>query len=162
MFTIVSLLSLFCLAAASPDTQPSNSNSPTLPPGSSNHGDPNLLCRPSRLPDVLIFFLGNYVLHAATARPLPGESLISQAIATILALLLPSSGVLRGIKAIVSGAKFSSNDLVIAARAGALCTVVREGEDELARKVDISKSSISLRIYLAMLIIRSITWLVRY
>lgn len=116
-----------------------NSTTPlVLPPGSSNHADPDLLCWPSRWTDVLIFFLGKYVLHAATERPLPGESLVSQAIATILVLLLPS-GVLRGIRAIICGAKFTRNDLTTAARAGALCTVIREGEDGLARKVDSSK-----------------------
>jgi hypothetical protein len=160
-FTLISLLCLLCLAAASPNVAPSNSTTPILlPAGSSNHGDPNLLCRPSRWHDVLIFFIGNYVLHAATARPLPGESAMSRTIATILALFLPSSGVLRGIKAIVSGAKFSTNDLITAARAGAFCTVVREGEDGLARKVDISTSSRSSRIPLPMLTIPSVPWLV--
>jgi hypothetical protein len=162
MFPLVALLCLFCLTAASPDTTPSNSTTAIiLPAGSSNHGDPNLLCRPSQWPDVLIFFLGNYVLHAATARPLPGESLMSRAIATILALLLPSSGVLRGIKAIISGAKFSRSDLVTAARAGAFCTVVREGEDGLARKIDISRPSMYSYIALHMLTIPSVPWLVR-
>jgi hypothetical protein len=162
MFTFFSLLCLLCLTAASPDAQPNSSTIPILPSGSSNHGDESLLCRPSRWSDVLIFFLGNYVLHAATARTLPGESLVSQAIATILALLLPSSGVLRGIKAIVSGAKFSRNDLVTAARAGALCTVVREGEDGLARKVDISAFSELIRTLSPILTKYSVSWLVCY
>jgi hypothetical protein len=38
----------------------------SLPPGTSNHGDPNLICTPVSWIDIITFFLGNYVAHAAT------------------------------------------------------------------------------------------------
>jgi hypothetical protein len=46
----------------------------TVPTNDSNHGDPNLLCRPSRWTDIATFFLGNYIAHAATIMTIPGES----------------------------------------------------------------------------------------
>lgn len=114
-----------------------NNTTPILPVGSTNHGDPELLCTPSNWKTTFVFFFGNYLLHAATARPLPGESRASQGIAIIMTLLFPATGVLRGIGAILSGAKFTKSDLKAAARAGAFCTVVREGATGLGREVDI-------------------------
>jgi hypothetical protein len=52
---------------------PSN-NTISLPEGFTNHDDPNLLCMPPSWTDLAIFFLGNYVAHAATVVSRPGES----------------------------------------------------------------------------------------
>jgi hypothetical protein len=114
-----------------------NNTTPILPAGSTNHGDKTLLCTPSNWKAIFVFFFGNYILHAATSRPLPGESRVSQGIAIAMTLLFPASGVLRGLKAILSGSKFTRSDLKAAARAGAFCTVVREEAAGLAKEVDI-------------------------
>jgi hypothetical protein len=98
----------------------------TVPDGTSNHGDPNLLCTPTSWTDVLVFFLGNYIAHAGTVIVLPGESTVSLTFAVIFALLFPTSGILRGISAIHSFAKFAKTDLQMAARAQALCMVARK------------------------------------
>jgi hypothetical protein len=58
----------------------------------------------------------------------------------VMTLLFPASGVLRGLKAILSGAKCTRSHLKAAARAGAFCTVVREGAAGLSKEVDICES----------------------
>ena len=97
----------------------------TAPQGTNDHGDPHLLCTPSQWSDVATFFLANYVAHAATVKFVPGESTISTALAVIWALFFPTSGTMRGLKAIWQRAVFSGSAIDKASRAGALCMVVR-------------------------------------
>jgi hypothetical protein len=61
----------------------------TVPDGSSNHGDPNLLFTPSSWTDIITFYVGNYAAHAATVISLPGESTISTIRVGLSALLFP-------------------------------------------------------------------------
>jgi hypothetical protein len=65
------------------------------------------------------------VAHVVTVKPTPGESPVSSAISILFALIFPTSGLLRGMRAIFSGAIFAKTDLEKAARAGALYTVHR-------------------------------------
>ncbi|KAJ6529400.1 hypothetical protein B0H19DRAFT_847964, partial [Mycena capillaripes] len=79
---------------------------------------------------VAVFFLANYAAHALTVRSYPGESPLDLARATLAALLLPTSGMIRGLTALLrSGALvkgfLAGDHLAIAARSGALCMVVR-------------------------------------
>ena len=90
-----------------------------------NHGDPHLLCKPSNWTSILSFFLANYAAHAATVLSYPGESSFSYAVNVLLALLLPATGFLRGCNAIVRFANLVTDDLTKAARASALCMVIR-------------------------------------
>lgn len=53
----------------------SNNSTLPLPPGTTNHGNPKLICLPTKWTDVIVFFLGNYVAHAATIRLEPGMSI---------------------------------------------------------------------------------------
>ncbi|CZR56266.1 uncharacterized protein PAC_06154 [Phialocephala subalpina] len=99
-----------------------------LPNGTSNHGTPGLLCTPTRWTDIVIFYLANYAAHAVTTRSLPGEGNSSVAMTVVIALFFPAAGAFRGILGIVSLAIFRSNDLEKAARAGALCMVIRTPE----------------------------------
>ncbi|OCL02254.1 hypothetical protein AOQ84DRAFT_393104 [Glonium stellatum] len=99
---------------------------PSLPDGFSNHGNPGLLCMPAKWSDVAIFYFGNYVAHAATVKALPGESTLGAIFAIIAALLFPITGVIRGFKTIYQSAITAKTELQTAARAGALCTVVRQ------------------------------------
>jgi len=96
-----------------------------VPDGTSNHGDPNLLCTPSGLIDIITFYAGNYLAHAATVISLPGESTFSIVKVSLSALLFPTSGMLRGLSAVGSFATFAPTDLKKAARSGALCMVIR-------------------------------------
>jgi len=59
----------------------------TLPPGATNHGNPNLLCLPTKWTDIAIFILGNYVAHATTVVLPPGNSLFTTICRTAAAVL---------------------------------------------------------------------------
>ena len=98
----------------------------TVPMGTSNHGDPNIICLPSKWTDVLLFYAVNYLAHAVTVKSYPGEKLQYTAYYIVVALLYPYSGLLRGMEAISRRAAWCrGNELQRAARAGALCVVVR-------------------------------------
>lgn len=75
--------------------------------------------------DIAIFFLANFVSHAATVKSLPGEPMIATWLALLGALVLPFSGVLRGLNAIYSCAVFGTTPLKTATKAGALGMVLR-------------------------------------
>jgi hypothetical protein len=94
-------------------------------PGFTHHGNCNLLCRRASWIDVLIFFLGNYVAHAATVVSRPSQSPLSNMFNIMIALLFPGGGVRNGVEAILTLDKFAPTDLQVAARAGALCTVIK-------------------------------------
>ena len=120
------LFTLFPQSACAPTAPPPTQNIIiTVPQGTSNHGNQKLLCTPSKWTDIATFFLANFVAHAATVKSLPGESKWSASLALILALLFPASGVYRGIIAIRQRAVLADTPLKTAARAGALCMVVR-------------------------------------
>ena len=97
----------------------------TVPEGTSDHNDPNLLCTPSGWQDIIIFYLGNYIAHVATIVSLPGESIGSKIRVSLASLLFPVSGLMRGLLTILTFASFGKTDLQKAARARALCMVVR-------------------------------------
>jgi hypothetical protein len=99
-----------------------------LPNGTTNHGTPGLICTPTRWTDIIVFYLANYAAHAATTRSLPGESTASFAVIVFAALLFPRAGAFRGFMGIFSLAVFGKTDLEKAARAGALCMLVRTDE----------------------------------
>ncbi|KAF2094983.1 hypothetical protein NA57DRAFT_80148 [Rhizodiscina lignyota] len=108
-----------------------NSTTVSLPLGTSNHGNPDLICFPASWMDIVTFFLGNYVAHVVTTVTPPGlsQGLFFQSL--IYTLVFPGIGVARGVQAILSFAIFADSDLDKAARAGALCRVVRK--DQWAR-----------------------------
>lgn len=93
---------------------------------STDYGDPNLYCTNATLGDIAVFYLANYFVHCATVKVLPGENTVSSFAAMALALFFPTTGVTRAICAIVRHARFNQKDeLRAAARAGALCMLVR-------------------------------------
>ena len=98
----------------------------SVPNGTTNHGNPNLICTPVQWQDTFIFFFVNYFAHAFTVKQLPGEEIYPYSVAIIAALLYPYSGLPRGIESIIRRAIFyRSSELETACRAGALCIVVR-------------------------------------
>ena len=96
-----------------------------MPQGITNHGDPKLLCGPSTWTDIAIFTLANYIAHAATVRTKPDESALHVFTAMVFALLIPTSGVVRGIRSICQAAILAKTDIEAAKKAHALCVVVR-------------------------------------
>ena len=119
-----------------------------VPIGTTNHSDPSILCTPSHWNTIAVFYLGNYVSHAATIQRYPGEATSAFISSIILALFLPTSGVLRGFQQIWRYANFravhytglwtflcsifnreffETDELRKACKAGALCMVVKTG-----------------------------------
>ena len=120
-----SILALSCISASVAGHATTNITV-SVPAGSSNHGLPNYICTPVKWYDIILFFGANFFAHAATIRTLPGEKPEDVALTVVLALFFPFSGISRGIEAIVRHASWPPcDDLTKAARAGALCTVVR-------------------------------------
>ena len=98
-----------------------------LPEGTSDHGDPGLICTPTKWTDLFTFFLGNFATHVATIKFLPGERNIDMLPTLALSLLFPAFGVFRGIMNIltapISAKKQGPHQMAVRARA--LCMVVR-------------------------------------
>jgi hypothetical protein len=101
-----------------------------VPDGTTNHGNPHLLCTPTQWTDVAMFFLLNYFAHAFTVISFPGESVREKIKICLTALLFPIAGVVRGMNSIVRLAFLGRNELEKAARSGALCMVVRSDDWE--------------------------------
>ena len=97
----------------------------TVPEGSSNHGNPNLLCVATKWYQILIFFAVNYFFHAATVKSVPGLKWYMVALDVFAGLVFPYSGVARAVEVYWRWSWPSDGDLVKAARAGALCAVIR-------------------------------------
>lgn len=96
------------------------------PAGSTNHSDPHRLGILTKTIDVVLFFLQNYLAHAATVRTLLDESSLPSFLAVVLALLFPVSGISRGLTALLQYSIWYRDDPHKAAlRAGAVCEVIR-------------------------------------
>jgi hypothetical protein len=102
-------------------------NSTLLPPGYTNHGVDGLLCGPADWFSVLTFYGINYVAHCLTVKYYPAETIREKFVVALLALLLPSSGMMRALEAIKRRSRFrGGGELEQAAFAGALVMVVRD------------------------------------
>ena len=112
--------------AIAPSAYSTTLTTTSAPTGTMNHGDPRLSCTPTAWTDVVTFLLANYVAHAATVKSKPGEPALRSFVALATALIYPTSGIVRGLDAIVRRAVTGSSPLQTAKRAGALCTVVRK------------------------------------
>ena len=97
----------------------------SVPDGFSNHGNDHLFCIPTQWYHLLLFYALNYVAHAATCKPKPGQKLISSVRDFLFALFWPFSGLLRAIEILCRNPwPWGDHDeLNRAARANALCTV---------------------------------------
>jgi hypothetical protein len=73
-----------------------------VPDGTVNHGDKKLICIPPQWYQYLVFFLANYVAHAATLFSYPGQSLGETVFVAVNALFLPGSGALRAARLLVT------------------------------------------------------------
>jgi hypothetical protein len=118
-----------CLWSLSTSLAVGNSSAIELPPGATNHGDPRLLCTPTTWKDVALFFASNYLAHVATVRVAPGAPPLSILTGGLFALFFPMASLLNGIEIITACGIFAKSDLQRAARAGALCRVVRREEE---------------------------------
>lgn len=97
----------------------------TVPDGSSNHGNPDLLCTPPQSLDYILFYLTNYIAHAATVIMTPGQGTRSTMSIAFFAVFLPGLGIVRALNAIQRRSRFESHPIKRAVRAGAVCMVVK-------------------------------------
>jgi hypothetical protein len=130
MFQYFSWASLVYTASVLPHLAAATSSPPVpftveLPNGTTQHGNSRILCPPTTLRTMATFFLGNFVAHIVTVKSGPGEKIPVTVCNMILALLFPTSGLMRGLNAIARRVKFGKSELDKACRAGALCVVVR-------------------------------------
>lgn len=93
-----------------------------------NSGDPKVHCEPTNWYDICWFIFANYILHALSVRSLPGENSYSSFIIRIACLLIPSTGLRRGLCLITRANAAADSDLQAAARARALCMVIRKSD----------------------------------
>lgn len=84
-----------------------------------------IVCTPTNWYDIIWFYVANYVLHALSVRSLPGENLFASLVFKLACLMIPYTGIRRGLCLIARSSNFTRNDLQAAARANALCMVVR-------------------------------------
>ena len=110
----------------------------TVPDGFSNHGKDDLFCLPATWYQIATFFVINYGSHAVTIKSRPGQTYYHAARDIMFALLCPFSGVRRAIDSFGRSSLPSENHLVKAARAGALCIVVRNREWQATRDTKIA------------------------
>lgn len=112
-----------------------------VPEGTTNHGDPRLLCTPPTWRDYVAFFALNYFIHAATLPSVPGESRREVIFAVLNALFIPGFGVSRAMRRLVlRPALRRKRSLECAVAAGAICMVVSDkakiktGQDNWANR----------------------------
>ena len=122
-YKLLLLLSIALLLSASPaQPRPSSSITNTISddlPGS------QVVCTPTRWYDIVWFYFANYLLHALSVRSLPGENLFSIIVFKLSCLLIPYTGLRRGLCLIARAGNLTKNDFQAATRANALCMVVR-------------------------------------
>ncbi|KAI4234314.1 MAG: hypothetical protein L6R40_006791 [Gallowayella cf. fulva] len=123
-FILISL-SLVSNGAAWARPAPDNKNNGTITEESDGS---HVWCESSQWYDVLWFFFANFLLHALSVRSLPGESYVSSTVFKFCCLLVPYTGVRRGLCLILRASNLAGNDLESAARANALCMVIRGPE----------------------------------
>lgn len=120
----------------------------SVPDGTTTHGDPHALCTPASSFYFIVFYLTNYFAHAVTVKSYPGESGSAKYLSYIAALLLPASGLVRGLAAIGRRGRFGNGPLQRAARSGALCMVVRNADWEPEHGQKMDELRVKLREYL--------------
>ncbi|KAL8904439.1 MAG: hypothetical protein Q9207_003268 [Kuettlingeria erythrocarpa] len=74
------------------------------------------------------FIFANFILHALSVRSLPGERSLTSTVFKFCCFLTPFTGVRRGLCLILRSSNLAGNDLQSAARANALCMVIRSPE----------------------------------
>ena len=87
-----------------------------------------MVCSATNWYDIVWFYFANYILHALSVRSLPGENLFTSIVFKFACLIVPYTGIRRGLCLISRAANLTVSDLQSAARANALCMVVRTNE----------------------------------
>ena len=141
--TLVALSILCSLLGANASPLGTTNSTVEVPSGTSNHGNPHLLCLPTQWADIAAFYVGNFIAHAATVKSYPGESGFDRFQNAALSLFFPTWGIIRGLNMIMRHSVFHRNNkLEAAARTGALCMVVRLAEEWKPKSGDVIRNAI--------------------
>jgi hypothetical protein len=98
----------------------------SVPGGTTDHGNLELLCLPAAWTDIVVFLVTNYFAHAASVLPEPGASSRRTIALIFAALILPISGITRAVSATWRHAALETkNPVKRAARSRALAMVMR-------------------------------------
>jgi hypothetical protein len=81
------------------DNPPLRNFTIALPATTSSHGDPHILCPLTTWTSIAIFFIGNYLAHAATVKLPPATSSMTNLRICFSALLMPASGLIFALRA---------------------------------------------------------------
>ena len=101
------------------------SAAPTNGTFSDNLAGNQVVCTRTVWYDIVWFFFANYILHALSVRSLPGENIFTLVVFKVACLIVPYTGIRRGLCLIARASNLTKDDLQAAARANALCMVVR-------------------------------------
>jgi hypothetical protein len=125
-FGLISLLSFAQINEGLAAVLPKRDTTITVPDGVTYSN--NVICTPTSWTDIVSFFLGNYIAHAATVITFPGEPASVTTVNMILAILFPCMGASRGLLAIIRRGASHTDPLKRALQSRALCMVVRSRE----------------------------------
>jgi hypothetical protein len=99
----------------------------TVPVGTTNHGDPHLVCTPPKWHDYIVFFSLNYFIHAATIPSLPGQTPFETLFNVVNALFVPAYGIMRALRRLIlRPVLLRKHPLDCAGASGALAMVVKK------------------------------------
>ena len=117
----------FCLLITAVVCQPTHLKNITIavPEDGREYEATHTLCVDASSVDILIFFFGNYLTHAATVKSQPGDSTSQTVISILTALVCPSSGISRALSALFRCSRTKKSELDQALQAGAVCMLVR-------------------------------------
>ena len=97
-----------------------------IPDKTTNHGNSRLLYLPPQWTDYIFFFLKNYLAHAATILSSPSESAGQKIENIVLAITFPIYSIRRALGIFTLRPIFTRDPLQRAARANALCMVLKK------------------------------------
>ncbi|KAI4129762.1 MAG: hypothetical protein LQ338_002072 [Usnochroma carphineum] len=122
-----------------------------LPAGTSNHGDRHILCTPASWDNIAIFFIGNYIAHAATVKLPPATSMVSKLRIYFSALLMPASGLVFALQAFTQVIRgIGKSEAQKASIARGLCMYARSEEWRPPGRVEDLQASVRPREFLKL------------
>lgn len=122
----VKLLTITFILAEFIDGRPASDSANNGTAVAANSREPQVHCEPTNWYDICWFIFANYILHALSVRSLPGEKSYSSFVIKVGSLLIPFAGLRRGLCLITRANAAADSDLQAAARARALCMVIRK------------------------------------
>lgn len=126
--SVSAVAAILLLAVASVDAAPTDLTPPVNSTFSDGLPGNQVVCNSTNWYDIVWFFFANYIMHALSVRSLPGENFITSVVFKLACLMIPYTGLRRGLCLIARSSVLMRDDLQAAARANALCMVIRSDD----------------------------------